>query len=247
MVIDILTLFPKMFDGPFNESIIKRAQKDLLVTINIHDLRKWTTDKHKSADDRLFGGGVGMLLKVDVIDCAVSDLKKKSSDKVHTNKVILLDAGGKQFTHKIAVSLSKIDHLIMICGHYEGVDHRVHEHIADEVISIGDYILTGGEIPSMVLVDAISRQIPGVIVKPDAIKYESFSDEVSNLKIVDNCKFKIENLLESPQYTRPVEYKSWKVPETLLSGNHKEIEKWRVDASIKKTTKLRPDLIKERS
>ena len=204
MKIDILTLFPEMFKGPLTESIMWRAQDKKFAEINIHDLRKWAIDERGSVDDKPYGGGAGMILRVDVIEPAIKELKKKGS------KVILLDARGEKYTQKKAQELSKSGHLILICGHYEGVDHRTIEHLVDEIISIGDYVLTGGEIPAMVLTDSIVRLIPGVI-KPESLAEESFS----NLD------------LEYPQYTRPEEYKGWKVPEVLLSGNHKKIEKWR--------------------
>jgi len=228
MIIDILTLFPDMFNGPFDDSIIKRAKDKGFAQINVHDLRKWTSDKHKTVDDRPFGGGVGMIIKVDVVDKAIKELKSKAYSKNLNTKVVLLDAGGNKFTQNNAIELSKIEHLIFIAGHYEGVDYRVHEHIADEVISIGDYILTGGEIPAMVLVDSIVRVVPGVIVKEDATKFESFSGPLK--------------LLEYPQYTRPEKYLEWKVPKVLLSGNHKEIEKWKQEKSLAKTNKVRPEL-----
>ena len=224
MKIDILTLFPKMFKGPFDESILRRAQDNGLVEINIHDLRSWAKDKHKTVDDKPYGGGTGMVMKVDIIDTAVSDLKKKNT------KVILLDPTGKKFTQSMARDLSKLKHLILIAGHYEGIDHRVHEHISDEIISIGDYVLTGGEIPTMVLVDAMVRLVPGVLSKEEATKFESFSEK---------------GILEHPQYTRPENYKGWKVPEVLLKGNHKEIEKWRLGKSLARTKKIRPDLLKQ--
>lgn len=233
MKIDILTLFPSMFSGPFSESILKRAQEKNIIEINIHDLRKWTTDKHQSVDDRPFGGGVGMVLKVDVIDRAIKELKAKSSN----SKVILLDAGGKTFTQKSAQRLSKLKHLIFVCGHYEGVDYRVHEHIADEIISIGDYIVTGGEIPALVIVDAVARLVPAVLVKSQAAELESFSTSL-------NPKTK-GLLLEYPQYTRPEKYLEWKVPKVLLSGNHKEIDIWKQEKALTKTQKVRPDLIKK--
>jgi tRNA (guanine37-N1)-methyltransferase len=233
MKIDILTLFPNMFSGPFDESIIKRATDRGLVEIKVNQLRDWAKDKHKIVDDRPFGGGVGMILKVDIINKAINSLK----DKNLNSKVILLDAGGKKFTHKDAVKLSKLKHLVLIAGHYEGVDYRVHEKIADEVYSIGDYVLTGGEIPAMVLTDAIVRQIPGVLEKPDAIKFESFSSY--------NLHPTSYPLLEAPQYTRPEKYLSWKVPKVLTSGHHGEIEKWRKDKSFEITKKIRPDLIKK--
>lgn len=223
-----------MFDGPFKESILKRAQEKKLIAINVHDLRNWTSDNHRTVDDRPFGGGVGMVMKVDVIDKAVTELKSEYPS--FKTKVLLLDAGGTKFDQKKSISLSKYDHLILIAGHYEGVDYRVHKYIADEIISIGDYILTGGEIPSMVLVDSISRLIPGVIVKSPAIQKESFTK-------IERGKLRMENLLEHPQYTRPVEYKGWKVPKVLLSGHHKDIDKWREEESAKKTAKVRPDLI----
>ena len=215
--IDILTLFPKMFSGPFSESIIKRAQDKSLVEINIYDLRRWGIDKRKTVDGKPYGGGVGMILRVDVIDRALRDLKLKvkSGKRVtrsETVKVILLDATGKRFNQQEATKLSKVKHLILIAGHYEGVDHRTHEHLVDEVISIGDYILTGGELPAMVLVDSITRLLPGVVGKRESLEIESHSEP---------------GYLEYPQYTRPEIYKGWSVPKTLLSGNHREIENWR--------------------
>ncbi|HJX59042.1 tRNA (guanosine(37)-N1)-methyltransferase TrmD [Candidatus Woesebacteria bacterium RBG_19FT_COMBO_47_8] len=206
MKIDILTLFPDMFTGPFDESIIKRAQEKGLVEISIHDLRNRGEGKRRTVDDRPYGGGVGMILRVDIIDAALKELKGKDT------RVILLDATGKTFDQKMARDLSKQKHVILIAGHYEGVDHRVHEHLVDEVVSIGNYVLTGGEIPAMVVTDAVTRLVPGVLEKPQATEIESFSEE---------------NIVEYPQYTRPEDYKGHKVPEVLLSGNHKEIEKWR--------------------
>jgi tRNA (guanine37-N1)-methyltransferase len=206
MRIDILTLFPKMFSGPFAESIVQRAQDKELVEIKIHDLRSWGEGERRTVDDRPYGGGVGMILRVDIIDEALKKLRTKNS------KVILMDAGGETFSQEKARNFAKEEHLIIIAGHYEGVDHRVHEHLADEVISIGDYVLTGGEIPAMVITDAVVRLIPGVLEKPEATEIESFSEE---------------GVREFPQYTRPETYKDWKVPEVLLSGNHKKIEIWR--------------------
>ena len=206
MRIDILTLFPDMFSGPFSASIIKRAQEKSLVEIAIHDLRKWGEGERRNVDDRPYGGGVGMILRVDIIDAALKDLATKNS------KVILLDATGTRYTQNTAQKLSKADHLIFLAGHYEGVDHRVNEHLANEVISIGDYVLTGGEIPAMVIVDSVVRLIPGVLGKDESALVESHKEP---------------GYLEHPQYTRPETYKGWKVPEVLLSGNHKEIRDWR--------------------
>ena len=203
--IDILTLFPQMFVGPFDFSIIKRAQDKQILGIKILDIRDWAADKYKSVDDRPYGGGAGMIMRVDIIDRAVAAMGK--------GKVILLDASGEKFTQKKAVDLSKEEHLILICGHYEGVDHRVHEYIADEVISVGDYVLSGGEIPAMVMVDTIVRLLPGVLGNEESLLEESHN----------------ERGVEYPQYTRPEEYKGWKVPEILLSGDHAKIKKWRAE------------------
>jgi len=224
MKIDIITLFPEMFKGPFSESIVKRAQEKNLLEIKIHNLRKWTKDKHKTVDNHSFGGGVGMVLMIEPIYKAIKELKKKES------KVILLTPQGKVFKQKKAEKLSKEKHLIFICGHYEGVDERIREKLVDEEISIGDYVLTGGELPTMVVIDSITRLIPKVLSKKEASQIESFS---------------FKDLLEYPQYTRPSNFKGWKVPEVLLSGNHKEINKWREEKALKKTKKRRPDLLKD--
>jgi tRNA (guanine37-N1)-methyltransferase len=225
MKIDILTLFPEMFKGPFDESIIKRAQKKNLVKIKIHNLRKWADDERGTVDDRPFGGGVGMILMIKPIYQALKDLKKPNS------KVILLSPKGQVFKQKIAQELAKESHLIFIAGHYEDIDQRVKEHLIDEEISIGDYILTGGELPAMVVVDTIVRLIPGVLEKSEATKMESFS--------------KLENLLEYPQYTRPANFKGWQVPEVLLAGNHQQIATWREKKALEVTKKRRPDLLKK--
>jgi tRNA (guanine37-N1)-methyltransferase len=206
MQIDILTLFPDMFTGPFDASIIKRAESRDLIKIEVHDLRKWGEGTRRNVDDRPYGGGVGMILRVDIIDSALKDLKTKES------KVILLDATGTKYTQQKAQEFSKLEHIILIAGHYEGVDHRVHEKLVDDVISIGDYVLTGGEIPAMVVVDSVIRLIPGVLGKDESSADESHKEP---------------GYLEYPQYTRPEDYKSWKVPKILLSGNHAEINKWR--------------------
>lgn len=221
MKIDIITLFPKMFSGPFTESIVKRAVRDKKVIINIHNLRDWATNKHKSVDDRPFGGGVGMILMIEPIYRALTDLKSNNS------KVILLTPSGKKYDQRIAQKLSSEKHIILICGHYEGYDERI-KKLTDIEISIGDYVLTGGEIPAMVIIDSIVRLLPGVLKKEDATIIESFS----------------ENLLEYPQFTRPENFKGWKVPKILLSGNHKKIEKWRKEKSQSLTKKYRSDLIK---
>ncbi len=251
MKIDIITLFPDMFKGPFDESIIRRAQDKSLVEINIHNLRKWTTDKRGTVDDRPYGGGVGMVMMVEPIAAAIEELKVKSFDKTQDKsakcKVILLSPRGKVWKQELAREHSTLEHLILICGRYEGVDERVRNFI-DEEISIGDYVLTGGEIPAMVLVDSIVRLIPGVLEKPEAIQLESFSRlKIENLKISEACLAlapQIENLLEYPQYTHPEDFRGLTVPKILLSGNHAEIEKWRAEEALKITKKNRPDLLK---
>jgi len=238
MKIDILTLFPEMFEGVFNYSIIKRAQEKGLAEIKIHNLRNWAIDKRGTVDDRPYGGGPGMILMIEPIYKALKYLKAiphydtknapaKMTPKIGKQKIILLSPSGKLFNQKKAQELSKMKRIILVCGHYEGVDERVAEYLVDEEISIGDYILTGGELPAMVLVDAIVRLIPNVLEKPEAIKSESFSP-----------------LLEYPQYTRPENFKGLKVPEILLSGNHQKIAQWREKMALEKTKKRRPELLK---
>ncbi len=232
MRIDILTLFPEMFEGPFSESILKKAREKGLIEINVHNIRDWAKDKHKVTDDRPFGGGPGMVLMVEPIDRALSELT--TNNKQLTTRIILLDPAGKTFNQKEAERLSKYDHLILIAGHYKGIDERIREHLVDEEISIGDYVLTGGEIPAMVVVDATVRLIPGVIGKAESLKKESFSD-------FDTPR--VPRLLGFPQYTRPETYKGWKVPKVLLGGNHAKIEKWRIKKATERTKKRRPDLL----
>lgn len=223
MKIDIITIFPELFKSAFESSIIARAKKKKLVQIKIHNLRQWTKDKHKTVDDKPFGGGPGMVMKVDIIDQAISDLRSKILD----SRIILLTPQGKTFNQSLAQKLTKQKHLILICGHYEGFDERIRS-LVDEEISIGDYVLTGGEIPAMVIVDSVVRLIPGVVGKEASLKEESFS----------------QNLLEYPQYTRPEIYKNMLVPKILLSGNHGEIKKWRAERSKTRTVSRRPDLVK---
>lgn len=221
MKIDIITLFPKMFDGPFNESIIGRAIKRGLVEINIHDLRPYGIGRHQQVDDRPYGGGVGMVLMIEPIYKALNDLKTKDS------KVILMSPAGKKFDQSKARQLAEEKHIILVAGRYEGFDERIREHLADEELSIGDYVLTGGELPAMVITETVARLIPGVLDKPEATEKESFSEL---------------NQLEHPQYTHPAEFNGWKVPEILLSGNHGEIDKWKEERSKEKTKQNRPDL-----
>ncbi len=212
MQIDVLTIFPKMFEAPLSESIVERAKKNKLVRIRINDLRNWTFDKYKSVDAAPYGGGAGMVMRVDVIDSAVQALSKPQFSKQKSQKIVLLDTRGKLYNQKKAEELSKLKHLILIAGHYEGVDHRVADNIADEVISVGEYVLSGGEIPAMVIIDSIVRLLPGALGNPKSLAEESFGKDIK---------------IEYPQYTRPAKYKNFKVPQVLLSGNHAEIKKWR--------------------
>jgi tRNA (guanine37-N1)-methyltransferase len=224
MKFNIITIFPDIFQSYFNESIIKRAQKRKLVNIKIHNLRDFTNDKHKSVDDKPYGGGAGMVMTVEPIFKAVKKLKVRSSK----TKVILFSPKGKKFDQAMAKRFSKLDNLIMICGRYEGVDERVAKYIADEEVSIGDYVLTGGEIPAMIVVDAVTRLIPGVIAL-ESLKEESFA----TLKIKNSIKIKNSKLeinYEYPQYTRPEKFGKWSVPKVLLSGDHKKINEWRKNA-----------------
>ena len=222
MKITILTLFPDMFAGPFDSSIIKRAKEKGIVDISLVNIRDFATDAYRTVDDHPYGGGVGMILRVDIVDKAIKSVK--TSDV--RSKIILLDPQGAPYTQKKARELSTFDHLIFICGHYEGVDERIRS-LVDEEISIGDYVLTGGEIPAMVMVDSVVRLLAGTLTKPHATVDESFSQP----------------LLEYPQYTRPEIYKDMKVPDVLVSGNHKEIEKWKNEQSQKRTRTRRPDLL----
>ncbi len=220
--IDIVTIFPNMFEPFLNESIIKRAQDKKKVSIKVHDLRDFTKDKHRKVDDRPFGGGPGMVITPQPIFDAVKKIKGKKKAKV-----ILTSPSGRPLTQSLAKKLSKEKNLIILCGHYEGIDERVRQKIVDETISIGDYVLTGGELPAMVISDCVIRLVPGVLGKEESLLNESFENQ----------------LLEYPQYTRPADYKGMKVPPVLLSGNHKNIEAWRSQEAIKRTKKLRPDLL----
>lgn len=223
-----------MFENILRESMLKIAQDKRLVKINVHNIRGWTSDSHRTVDDKPFGGGPGMVMKVEPIWRALEELKalRCMQDAVRGRseraRVILLTPQGKSLEQKYAKTLAKEKRLVLICGHYEGVDERIRE-LADEEISIGDYILTCGELPALVLIDAVVRLIPGVLGHDESIRSESFEN----------------NLLEYPQYTRPAEFKGMKAPEVLLSGNHKRIEAWRKDAALSKTRERRPDLIRK--
>ena len=222
MKIDVLTLFPAMFAGPLDESIVKRAREAKLLDLKIHNLRDWTHDRHKTVDDKPFGGGPGMLLKVEPLFEAIESLQREKT------KVILLSPAGRKFSQEIAREMAQQEDLILVCGSYEGFDERVREALADDELSIGDYVLTNGALPAMVVIDAVARLLPGVLGDDESSYDESFSH----------------GLLEYPQYTRPAEFRGMKVPEVLLSGNHAEIENWRREQAKLRTKKQRPDLLK---
>jgi tRNA (guanine37-N1)-methyltransferase len=222
MKIDVLTLFPAMFAGPLDESIIMRARKKGLLDLKVHDLRNWTHDRHKTVDDRPFGGGPGMLMKPEPLFEAVESLRCEKT------KVILLSPGGRKFDQQIARELSAQTDLLLVTGHYEGFDERVRVALADDELSIGDYVLTNGALPAMVVIDAVTRLLPGVLGDDESSRDESFSH----------------GLLEYPQYTRPAEFRGLKVPDVLVSGNHAEIEKWRREQARVLTKKQRPDMLK---
>ena len=239
MRIDIVTLFPEICRVPLSESIMKRAQENRIIELHIHNLRDWTTDKHHVVDDAPFGGGQGMVMKPEPIFAAVQALRKTpnierpTSNAEHLaianrkSKILLMSPAGRRLDQKMAQQLSQESHLIIISGHYEGVDHRVIEHLIDLEISIGDYVLTNGGIAAVVLVDSIVRLLPGTLGHEQSAADDSFSN----------------GLLEAPQYTRPADFRGWKVPEVLLSGNHAEIAKWRKEQAIKRTRENRPDLL----
>ena len=245
MRIDIVTLFPEICRAPLSESIMKRAQEKAIIDLHIHNLRDWTTDKHHVVDDAPFGGGQGMVMKPEPIFAAVEELceeqqktpnaqrstpnAQQSKIENRKSKIIFMSPAGRRLDQQLARELSQEAHLVIICGHYEGVDHRVVEHLVDLEISIGDYVLTNGAIAAVVLVDAIVRLLPGVLGHEQSAADDSFSAESSGL--------------EAPQYTRPAEFRGWKVPEVLLSGNHAEIAKWRQQQALKRTKQNRPDLL----
>lgn len=221
MKVDIITLFPEICRAPLSESMMKRAQESGALDLRIHDLRSWTTDKHHIVDDAPFGGGPGMVMKPEPVFAAVESLRKENSS------VVLMSPQGRKFTQNVAREFSSREHLIVICGHYEGIDHRVVEHLIDEEISIGDYVLTNGAIAAVVFVDAIVRLLPGVLGHELSATEDSFSS----------------GLLEGPQYTRPAEFRGWKVPGVLMSGNHAEIAAWRKKEALRRTRQDRPDLL----
>lgn len=226
MKFHVLTIFPEFFRGPFEHGVIQRAREAGLIDIRVHDLRGWTHDRHRTVDDRPFGGGEGMLLKPGPIFEAVEAIWPERTDQM---RVVLLSAQGRRFDQARARELSQMSELLLICGRYEGVDERVAEHLADDEISIGDYILSGGELAAAVVIDAVARLQAGVLGNEDSALMESFSED---------------GLLDCPQYTRPADFRGWKAPEVLLGGNHEQVRHWRSKAAREKTARLRPDLLK---
>ena len=222
MKIQILTIFPDVCKSVFSESILMRAQEKNLASLEAVDLRKWTKDRHRTVDDAPYGGGPGMVMKIEPIDLALSEMRSPAS------KVILLSPQGRQFSDSTARELAKETDLILLCGHYEGIDQRVADHLVDDEISIGDYVLTSGVLPALVLTDAIVRLIPGVLGDEESAQQDSFST----------------GILDHPHYTRPSEYKGWKAPDVLLGGNHAAIANWRREAALDATKRRRPDLLK---
>ncbi len=229
MTFHVLTIFPEFFRGPFEHGIIERARRVELIEIRVHDLRNWTHDRHRTVDDRPFGGGEGMVLKPEPLFDAVESIwpeRKGPGDP--QRRVILLSAQGRTFDQAKAREWSSAQELLFICGRYEGVDERVAEHLADEEISIGDYVLSGGELAAAVAIDVVARLKEGVLGNQDSAMYESFNPQ---------------GLLDCPQYTRPAEFRGWRAPDILLGGNHEQIRQWRRDAALEKTRRLRPDLL----
>jgi len=224
MIIEIVTLFPAMVEQCASHSIIGRARESGALQLHVVDLRDYTHDRHRTADDAPYGGGAGMVMKVEPLDEAIAGLRRNAQGTV---RVILMSPQGRRLDQRVVEELARESHLALICGHYEGVDERVREHLVDDEISIGDYVLTGGELPALVLVDAVARLIPGVLGKAESAEEESFRD----------------GLLEYPQYTRPEEYRGWRVPEVLLSGHHAMIARWRRRESLRRTLERRPDLL----
>jgi len=224
MRIDILTLFPNMFRGPFDESIIKRAVESGVVSIHVHDIRQWAKGRHKVADDYPYGGGPGMVLKPEPIFEATGAVVEMAPER---GPIVVLTPLGRVLDHHLALGLAREQRLVLICGHYEGMDARVHEHLATQEVSVGDYVLSGGELPAMVLVDAVVRHLPGALGSPDSAGDESFA----------------EGLLEAPPFTRPPEFRGWEVPDVLLSGNHQEVARWRRRRNLLWTAQRRPDLL----
>jgi len=234
MTFHVLTIFPEFFRGPFEHGVIERAQRAGLIRIRVHDLRTWTEDRHRTVDDRPFGGGEGMVLKPGPIFEAVESIWPDRTDAERGRddqgrKVVLLSAQGRKFDQSVAREFAGLSELLLICGRYEGVDERVAEYLADEEISVGDFVLSGGELAAALVIDVVARLKEGVLGNRDSALYESFGED---------------GLLDCPQYTRPAEFRGWKAPDVLLGGNHEQIRQWRLKAAREKTARQRPDLLR---
>ena len=227
MLFDVITIFPEFFKGPFDYGIIRRGQENGLIEIRVHDLRDFTSDRHRTVDDRPFGGGEGMVFKPEPVFKAV-----EAARTTNGAEVVVLSAAGRRFTQAEALRLSKAEQIILICGRYEGVDERVVENLATAELSIGDYIVSGGELAAAVVVDAVTRYVPGVVGKEESVLRDSFSDPAA-----------LTHVVEHPHYTRPAEFRGLKVPDVLISGDNNAVRKWRQEAALKKTMKNRPELL----
>lgn len=234
MTFHVVTIFPDFFQGPLQHGVVARAVGKQALEIRIHNLRDWTGNRHKTVDDRPFGGGEGMLLKPEPLFAAVESILPQRGP---ATRVILTSAGGERFDQKAARRLAQYRDVVLLCGRYEGVDERVAENLADEELSVGDYVLSGGELAACVVMDAVGRLQPGVVGNEDSIHFESF----------EAAGHATEGGLDCPQYTRPAEFRGWKVPEVLLGGNHEQIRRWRREAALEKTARLRPDLVRAAS
>ena len=257
MIFHVLTIFPEFFAGPFEHGVIKRARDSGAIDIQIHNLRDWTSDRHKTVDDRPFGGGEGMVLKPEPLFEAVESLLGASVGEASRpgaagpeTAIVLMSAAGKLFQQETARRYAQLERIIFICGRYEGVDERVAEHLATEEISIGDFVLSGGELPAMMVVDAVTRLLPGALGNEASSQNESFSgvahsecESLGRTGSNHQSRTTRHSLLDFPHYTRPAEYRRWPVPEVLIGGNHAEVAKWRRAASIEKTRRNRPDLL----
>ena len=250
MKFDVVTIFPEFFRGPFEYGVVGQAAKAGLLELAVHDLRRWTSDKHRTVDDRPFGGGEGMLLKCEPLFEAVEEILPTRGERT---KVVMVSASGRPYDQRLAREWSEgVDRMVLLCGRYEGVDARVSDHLVDDEVSIGDFVLSGGELAAAVIVDSVARLVPGVVGNSDSTVNESYSV----LQVEDRIwkkgrdargkRFKGSRelqMLDCPQYTRPAEFRGWKVPEVLLGGNHEEIRKWRLESALRKTAQTRPDLL----
>lgn len=262
MRFDILTIFPDFFQGPLDHGIVRRAREACLIETHVHDLRDFTHDRHRTVDDRPFGGGEGMVMKPEPIFEAVGSLVGAGSTPAGT-AIVLLSAAGKVFRQEAARGLANLDRIVLVCGRYEGVDERVAEHLATDEISIGDFVLSGGELPAAMILDAVTRLIPGALGNEDSSVNESFSESTPEINLVEDrprhargrnaggaaigseLRIAERGILDFPHYTRPQSFRGWEVPEVLISGNHEEIRRWRAEKALEKTLRNRPDLLEQ--